>query len=420
MLGVVGAIVVAVAVAVASDPGPVPRLAVDRSASPALRASPAPQTTTPSTPPSATPSTPATIPPQVDAATVVILRDVADPASTLAALTGCADSVRSSRGPFDPAIKGADVDAVAAAAGVDAGAWLFVPPGIRAATRVWLGDDVAQLASAVGEPVVAISPKGEVWLGGPAGATRWVPVATPHGRTAWAMGVEEVAGAGVCSPWTLPFRILGQRSVTCAGLGEPACLDLLAAVVADTPGVLLPGGAAVVAAPPCPSSRDCGALPRTVLGLPAGWSGSPSEVRAAAVGHDGAAPTRLAGGLLPVNAIDAISRPSLPLPTGGEKVKFNTCSETLTGQLHASPWDPRVAWVGDMPVVWPTGTVLRFLPLAQLTTAGDPYGASAAEGDEVTVTGMLSDSGLAFNGCAMRLMPSSAATGSGSSLALRP
>jgi hypothetical protein len=355
--------------------------------------------------------------------TVVVLRDVADPPDTLAALTGCEGSARHTGDPLIPAIQAAVVDSVAEAAGRTNDGWLFVPPGIQASTRVWLGDDVVRLAQAVGEPVVAIGTRGEVWLGGPAGATRWFPIATPHGRTAWVMGADEVVGTGACPPWTVPSSISGLRSLTCAGVLPPSCPNLLPLVGPDATGVLQRGGDLMIAVPPCMDSHKCFAPPLTIVGTPAGWSGATSEIRAVGSNDSSGTLQPAPENRLPDYALDALGRPALPLPTGGEKAKLNTCSESLAGQLNAAPWDPRVAWVGDMPVVWPTGTVLRFLPLAEITTPGQPSGASAFQFDPVTLQGMLSASGLSFDACGMRSMrpaPASGMSGNATSQTTRP
>jgi hypothetical protein len=377
---------VAAAVSVALVPGPQPgptqsRLAETPSASVArgqIAASPAPG------------------PSLETGSTVVVLRDTADPGGTLGAMTGCPGLVRSARLPA-PVIEGAEVDATAEAAGRGAG-WLFVPPGVQAATRVWLGDDVVALAEAAGRPVVAVGTNGEVWLGGPAGATRWSPIATPGGRTAWVMDAADVAGRGHCEPWTVPASIARLRSLTCAGVGMPACLDLLPLIGSDAVGVLQPGGDLVVAVPPCMDSHRCYATPYAIIGVPAGWSGSFADIHA--VGAD--------PGSLPDYALDALGRPALPLPTGGEQAASSHCSESLTGELHASPWDPRVAWVGGTAVVWPTGTTIRFLPVAELTAGGGQRGSSAAQDAPVTVSGSFSSGGLAFDACAVAETPSAA------------
>ena len=400
LLVVVGAIAGAVGLALADDPGPAPAPVAVASASPTVASQRHPVATLP-VPVIALP-TPAIAPIPASAGTVLVLRDVADPAGTLAALTGCSGSARTTgQTPFPP-IKGSDVDTIAADAGRGPGSWLFVPPGIQASTRVWLGDDLVALAEAVGQPVVAVGPKGEVWLGGPAGATRWYPIATPQGRTAWVLGADSVAGTGRCGPWTVPSEVAGLRSLTCAGMGAPTCLDLLPLINSDATGVLQPGGDLVLAVPPCLDSHRCFATPLTFVGLPAGWTGSLSEIHTVGAGASS----------LPAYTLDAMGRAALPLPTGGDKVPTNTCRETLTGQLHGAPWDPRVAWVGDTAVVWPTGTTLRFLPTAQLRVPGDPYGTFATEGDQLTVTGSINPTSGAFNACRVGLAPT-AASGSG-------
>lgn len=392
LLVVVGVIAAAIAVALVSGPGPAPSsiALVNPSASTAVKRHPV-----------ATLPVPVIAPAPAATGTVLVLRDVADPPGELAALTRCQRSVRTTGHQLLPAVHAAEVDAVAEAVGRVGGGWLFVPPGIQAATRVWLGDDVVALAQAVGETVVAVGTKGEVWLGGPAGATRWIPVATPHGRTAWVRGADEVVGAGRCGPWTVPSGVARLRSLTCAGVDASTCLDLLPLLNADTSGLLQPGGDLLVAVPPCTDSHRCFATPLTFIGTPAGWSGPLGEVRAVEADDYSGTLRPLDAGSLPDYALDALSRPSLPLPTGSEKAERNTCADSLTGELQGSPWDPRVAWVGDTAVVWPTGTVLRFLPLARLTTPGRPGGAFAAQHDWVTLTGMTGSAGRSFDACAM-------------------
>ncbi|MHB8958695.1 MAG: hypothetical protein ACYDAN_03600, partial [Candidatus Limnocylindrales bacterium] len=158
LLLVTAAVVAAIAVAVRSAPAPAPsqqpRPSTLPVASPAASALGAP-VASPSAVPSALPPAPGT---------VVVLRGVADPGGALGALAGCSPILRVT-GQAVPAIKGSDVDATAVAEGRETG-WIFVPPGIQAVTRVWLGDDVVELARAAGRPAVAVGTNGDVWLGG--------------------------------------------------------------------------------------------------------------------------------------------------------------------------------------------------------------------------------------------------------------
>ena len=389
LIVVVAAVTLAIAIAVLSGTAPLPAPPPIAVASTAPSAAPAPLRTTQPT-----------ASPQV-ANTILVLRGEADPAGALLALTGCPTGTRSIGYPLTPGIKGSDVDAVAAAAGRNTG-WLFVPPGIQASTRVWLGTDLADLALAVGQQVAAVSPRGEVWLGGPSGASRWYPIATPKGLTAWVMGTDEVVGGGVCSPWTVPQKIGGQRSLSCSGVGEPACLQEFLEARSAVADLVFGRGDVVVSEACTAATRPCTGRV-TVVAAPAGWSGSMSDLRAAERSASGAAFQPVDARVLEDPPLDALSRPALPLPTGGEKLGNNTCAETLAGQLHASPWDPRVAWAGDMTVVWPTGTRARFLPRVWLNTLGSGSAEQAVLDDPVVVTGILDDTGLAFDACSWTL-----------------
>ncbi len=386
----------AVAIVVAMVPAPAP--------------SPSPLAAVFASPSSADSALPSAVPtrtPQVTT-TVVVLRVANDPGGAIATLTGCKGLTRVA-GQVSPNIKGSEVDATAAAAGRTTG-WIFVPPGIQAATKVWLGDDVVELALAAGQQVVAADAKGEIWLGGRAGATRWRPIATPAGLTAWVMTADDVTGTGECSSWLVPPVFDAERSITCAGLSLPGCLEVLAHVGATSASLLAGGSDVVVAAGDCPSWPSCPDVRVVVAVLPA------SRHRAAdatAVGLDGS----LTGSPFAVSvadypyALDAITRPSLPLPTGGEKAKGNDCSEALAGSLRVAPWDPRVVWVGTQAVVWPTGTFARFLDPPIVSVPGNPYGAAATPGDEVLVTGTLDTVRRQFNACSLRLLPGASLPG---------
>ncbi len=405
VLLIAGAIAAAVAVSLVGGPGPAPAPVADVSAAPSGAAGPSASLAAVPQPISAR-----TAP--VGASTLtLVLRDVPDPAATLAALTGCPGSVRTTGVSPAPAISGAAVDSVAATAGRGPDSWLFVPPGIQASTRVWLGDDLVSLAQAAGVPVVAVGTTGEVWLGGQAGATRWHPVATPQGRTAWVMGTDEVVGQGQCGPWIVPSVVARLRSLTCAGIGVPQCLDLLPLVNADMTGVLQPAGDLIVAVPPCIDSHRCYATPLTFVGIPAGWAGRPGDVHAAGDPDFSGTLQSVSPGGLPDYALDALARPALPLPTGGDHVVANRCAASLTGPLHASAWDPRVAWVGGTAVVWPTGTAVRFLPTAQLAAPNAPRLTLARPGDILTLKGMRGAPGDAFDACSIALAPPSATNG---------
>lgn len=390
LAAVVAVVVAAVVIAFATAPGPAP----DASRPAVADVSPSPSATTPAEAPSSAPRLAAAATP----GTVILLRGVADPAGALGALTGCTHLRRVS-GPELAAIRGVDVDAVVQQAGRGDG-WLFVPPGLQAATKVWLGDDVVGLALAVGQPLVAVGTQGDVWLGGLSGATRWRPITTPAGRTAWAITNDEIVGTGTCAPAAIPADIAGLRSLTCAGADLVSCLGLLPLGLTARAAPTLPGGDLVVAVAPCIDSHRCYAIPVAFVGVPSGWSGSLAQLKAVAAGQATDTIVPLSADSLPAYAIEALSRPALPLPTGGERVQGNTCSKALTGPLHGSPWDPRVAWVGSMPVVWPSGTAVRFLPRVQLTLAGALYGSTApGGGTSVELVGMPDRDGVAFDAC---------------------
>ena len=408
LIAVVAAVVLAIVIAVVSGPGPQP--APSASALALVTASPAPSAaSTPPSPSSVPPSAAPTPSPAPEVTTtVVVLRDVSDPAGVLATLTGCAESTHTTRYPFQIAIKGEAVDSVAETAGRSTG-WLFVPPGIQASTRVWLGADLVDLALAVGQQIVAVGPKGEVWLGGPSGATRWFPIATPKGLTAWVMGGETVVGRGTCDPWSVPVLIGGQRSLSCSGFGVPGCLEEVGQLRGDVADFTFSRGDLVIAR----ASRVCLSLGRgcereTVIAVATapGWALGAGGLQAAAAlsskAHFTADP-----GLTPADlVVHTVARPSLPLPLGGEKARTDGCAETATGPLLGSPWDPRVAWVGNLRVAWPTGTTAWFGQGVTVGVVSATEGTFASQGEVITLTGMLDESGTGFNACAMSLVPS--------------
>ncbi|HVN11320.1 MAG TPA: hypothetical protein VMT69_04450, partial [Kineosporiaceae bacterium] len=384
------AVVGAVLLAVASSPAPAPA----PTSPPVALGSPTATPPNPAPPPTIRPSaTPLDV-----TRTVTVLRGVADPAAALGGLTGCAH-VRTTTGQLSATVQGGEVDATAAAAGRDAG-WLFVPPGVQAATKVWLGDDVVGLALAAGEPVAAVGTDGSVWLGGPAGGTRWLPVATPAGRTAWVITADEIVGQGACEPWTVPDLVAGQRSLTCAGLGVPLCIGMVARLRSDTPDLLVEGADLVVVTPAC--APGCSSDPTIAVSVPVGWAGDRADLRAATPIPSSGSFTRLPSGILPAAVLDVLGRPALPLPTGGERARRNDCSETLAGTLSGAPWDPRVAWVGAERVVWPSGTVVRFLPSAVLSVPGAAAELTAGGGDRVVLTGSLDTAAGQFDACSVQ------------------
>ncbi len=294
------------------------------------------------------------------------------------------------------------MDATAVAAGRETG-WIFVPPGIQAVTRVWLGDDVVELARAAGRPVVAVGTNGDVWLGGPAGAARWRPISTPAGRTAWVLTADEVTSRGQCGPWPVPETIAGQRSLTCAGLGVPACLQLVTQVELDQPAIPSPRGDMAVALPDCGvQALACGIGQVTVAAVPDGWTGDVGSVLAATRASADGAFILLAGGAEPDYALDAISRPTLPLPTGSRAPTASACTATLMGDLRAAAWDPRVVWVGEIGVVWPPGTSARFADAASLTVPRPNGSYRFVAGAPVQVQGSLDPRLHAFVACTVR------------------
>ena len=401
LIVVVAAVTTAIAVAFLSTPAPQPAPSPVAFASvPPSQASPPQQASPPAAPAVHVTST------------ILVLRGEADPSGALLALTGCPQGRRSTGYPLTPGIQGADVDTVAAAAGRHTG-WLYVPPGIQAWSRVWLGRDLVELARAVGQPAVAASPTGEVWLGGRSGATRWVPIATPAGRTAWVMGNDEMVTTSTCGPWTVPTLIAGQRSVTCAGTGEPACLAVLERARSDVPGLLYPDGDATVAEALCAQrALGCATPPVVAVATPAGWPASTAELRGA-MQVTAADPFVLTDQTqLPDNPLDVLARPALPLPAAKAPPATDACPETIEGLLLGSPWDPRVAWVQAQDVVWPQGTSVWFVPEIVVEVIGKTDGTTAHEFDNVQLTGRLGEDGR-FNACTMTLGSAGAPAPSG-------
>lgn len=385
-LALVGAAVMAaIVIAVVSSPAPLPAPSLAL-ASPSAAA------------PSASPLASLRPSPGIDApaTTVIVLRGVADPAAALAGLAACAPLVRV-HGQPSAAIKGADVDTAAASAGRDGG-WLFVPPGIQAVTRVWLGDDVVELAQAAGRQLVAVGIRGDVWLGGKSGATLWRPVATPKGRTAWVMTNDEVTGGHGCGSWSVPESIAGQRSVDCSGIGVDACLRLASKVGVDVPELAFAGGDLGITGAQCrPRIFGCTAIPSVAVAIPRGWQGDAGAMRAATpISPDGVF-TELLPAVVPQAALDSVALPALPLPVSAAPA--TACSTTVTGQLRGSPWDSRVAWVGSDAVVWPAGTIVEFTPALSLTLPTADGSVRFARGAPVSLRGALDERTKAFVAC---------------------
>jgi hypothetical protein len=398
---VVASVTAAIAVAVLSAPAPQPAPSLVALLSTSTSPSALPRATSQPTPPTGQ-----------AASTILVLRGEANPLGAFMALTGCVAGERVTGYPLTPGIKGADVDSVAAAAGRDTG-WLFVPPGIQASSRVWLGQDLVELARAVGQPVVSVNRSGEVWLGGRSGATRWVPVATPKGRTAWVMAHEAFAATGICGPWTVPTRIGGQRSVTCSGLGAPDCLAALGRVGADIPGFEYADGDVVVTAARCTQGgAPCTDPPVVAMATPAGWPSSTTAVRAATQASTSAAFALTDQNLLPDSPLDVLARPAMPLPVAHAPPAPDACRETIEGMLLGSPWDPRVAWVQAQEVVWPQGAAAWFVPDIVVEVIGKADSTTAHEFDHVRLTGRLGDDGR-FTACTMTLGSAGAPAPSG-------
>jgi hypothetical protein len=208
--------------------------------------------------------------------------------------------------------------------------------------------------------------------------------------------------------------VAGLRSVTCSGLGEPACLATLSAARADVPDLLFPGGDAVVSVDACRvATGGCSDALTSVISAPAGWPVTTTALRAALPDPKTARFSMADASLLPTYVLDELGRPSLPLPTGGERAPANDCSETLTGELRGSPWDPRVAWVANLGVVWPSGTSAWFVPGAIVEVLGRTDGTAARAGDRVEVRGRLDETGQRFNACEMHLSFPGAPSASG-------
>ncbi|MFN8629478.1 MAG: hypothetical protein U0838_03905 [Chloroflexota bacterium] len=398
LVAIVAAVAGAVGLAVVAGPAPAPT----PSAQALLSASP-PSSVAPSA--SAAVASPTPVPD--GSPTVIVLKGAANPSGSLGSLTGCTRPTRTTTEPLTPNIEAATVDRVAAEADRNSG-WIFVPPGIQASTRVWLGTDLVELARAAGQQMVAVSGAGEVWLGGKSGATRWIAITTPLGRTAWVMARDEITGDSPCGPWTVPARIDDLRSLTCTGVEVRACLQLYSQAATDVAGFAYGGDATVALAACRQRAFGCSDPPVVAVATPLGWPVSTATSRAARAPGAGCAVRGDRAGVLPDSVLDIVSRPALLLPTASTPADPGSCSETLVGSLRGLPWDPRVALIDQQAVVWPAGTSVWFAPDVIVETIGKTDGTTAHSGDRVELAGRFSEDTLNFYACSMRLSPATA------------
>ena len=255
-------------------------------------------------------------------------------------------------------IPGAAIDRAAVDAGIDIGPLPIdgIGPGTEPVV-VFLGDDVVDLARWAGVPVVALDGRPLAWLADETRADEWLPILTPAGRTAWMQTGAAAWPDGGCDPppdATPPID--GVRSITC-WTDRDRCLEAVEIARGIAPDAFTPSTeVAAGLGPGCPPTARCAWTgpndPVYVTAAPAGWAAA-DMVRAFGTGlrplsgisrevaAPDVAPWMLAlasrpGGTLPVP--DPVDEPAPGTPCVGEERR---------GILRGSPWDLRVAWVGD-------------------------------------------------------------------------
>ena len=145
-----------------------------------------------------------------------------------------------------------------------------------------------------------------------------------------------------------------------------------------------------------------------VTAAPAGWA-SPDMIRAFATGLRRLSGTsgEVAGQDMAPVTFAIASRPGAELPVPDPvdlPAPDAACTgTTLDGIVRGSPWDPRVAWVGDATITWPGGYAAAFAPDLRLLEPDDTE--VAADGDRVRLTGDVGGvEGGRFEACAVQGM----------------
>ena len=309
------------------------------------------------------------------------------------------------------AIPGAAIDRAAVAAGIEAGPLPI--DGVGSGTEpvvVFLGRDVVDLARWAGVPVVALDGRPLAWLADETRADEWQPILTPAGRTAWMQTGASAWPDGGCDPPpdAIP-AIDGVRSLTC-WTDHDRCLEAIEIARGIAPEAFTPSTEVAAAlGHGCPPTARCAWTgpndPVLVTATPAGWA-SPDKVRVFATGlrrlsgtskevpMSDVAPVTLAIASRPAAALPVPEPVDLPAPGAA------CTGDTLDGVLRGSPWDTRVAWVGETEVTWPGGYAAAFVPDLRLLGPGGEDVAGA--GDRVGLVGRVAGvEGGRFEACAV-------------------
>jgi hypothetical protein len=313
-------------------------------------------------------------------------------------------------------IAGAAIDRAAADAGVDLGPLPIdgIGPGTQPVV-VFLGDDVVDLARWAGVPIVALDGRPLAWLADETRADEWLPILTPAGRTAWMeTGAAAWPDGGCEPPPDARAGIDGVRSLTC-WTDRDRCVEAIEETRTAAPDAFTPSTeVAAGLGPGCPPNLRCAWTgpndPVYVTAAPAGWTAA-DMVRAFGRGLRSLSGTssEIAPHDVALWTLALASRPSAGLPVPDpvdEPAAGAPCAgEERRGTVRASPWDPRVAWVGTDELTWPAGWSAVFVP--DLRLVGRDGQVVAAAGDEVRLVGAVSGvEGGRFVACAVqRVLP---------------
>ncbi|HEY3334514.1 MAG TPA: hypothetical protein VGK16_04685 [Candidatus Limnocylindrales bacterium] len=335
---------------------------------------------------------------------IEILRGIPNASALLAQRLGWMGCRMATLEPYPLDVPGDLVDQVVASLGVESGPIGLTLDGATQPTLVFIGTDIVELARLEQVPVVAVDGRPVIWMADETRAREWRASITPAGRTFWvATGAAAWPDGGCVPPPDATPGITGFRSLTC-WTDRDRCLKAIEAARTFAPEAF--GPAADVAAglaSTCPAGVACPWTgpddPVTVTVAPDHWRAL-GELRLFTTG------LRRLSGVAVEHAADAASpetlalasRPSIALPES--TAVTGTCGPgSLRGALHASPWDPRIAWVGQTPVTWPAGSLALFVPDLRLfapdgTLVGGP-------GDEVLLAGAAEGPGAAdtFDAC---------------------
>ncbi|HEU0242830.1 MAG TPA: hypothetical protein VFQ75_02920, partial [Candidatus Limnocylindrales bacterium] len=322
---------------------------------------------------------------------VELLRGIPNASALLAQRLGWTDCRMATIEPYPLEIPLADVDAVATELGVESGMLRVSVPGATQPVPVFLGTDLVELARIEQVPVVAIDGRPVAWLADETRAREWRASVTPAGRTVWAAtGAGAWPDGGCAPPPDATPGITGFRSLTC-WTDRAHCLEAIAAARRLAPEAFGPGvDVAAGLASTCPMGVSCPWSgpddPVTVTVTPEAWHDL-GELRVFTTGL-----RRLSGVALetaaeaaPPATLGLASRPAIALPESTAPAGAACDGASIRGTLRGSPWDPRVAWVDEVPVRWPAGLTAMFVPDLRLYAADGSLVAGA--GNELLLVG---------------------------------